>query len=111
MYTRSDTFVSTVTVEYSPERTNLTLTCMLTCAQQCEKDFSLSWRGGGSQLGRQTSLEAESNTVTSQLLVPAPPVGPAEVTCCVLREGAMVTSKTWRSANCKSVHHSYISRL
>ncbi|XP_044213883.1 uncharacterized protein LOC122986657 [Thunnus albacares] len=87
-----------VTSKYGPGGDNLTLTCVLTCAQKCENDFNLTWCGS-SQNGLQSSLMNVSNTLISTLFLPVLPVRSVEIACCVHREGAVMLSKTWRPVN------------
>ncbi|KAM7420593.1 hypothetical protein PAMA_015021 [Pampus argenteus] len=83
-----------ITSNYGPGGDNLTLTCVLTCAQECEKDFNLTWCGS-SEYGMQSSLMNVNNSLISTLFLPVLPVRSFEITCCVHREGAVMISKTW----------------
>ncbi|KAM7383633.1 hypothetical protein PAMP_003268 [Pampus punctatissimus] len=85
-----------ITSNYGPGGDNLTLTCVLTCAQACEKDSNLTWCGS-SEYGMQSSLMNANNSFISTLFLPVLPV--RSVACCVHREGAMMISKTWRPVN------------
>lgn len=81
---------------------NLTLTCVLTCRRQCDKDLSLTWSrsiNGSWQSGLMTDKE----TLRNRLVLPAPAVVPDELACLVLREGGVVALKKWSTINCKYV--------
>ncbi|KAM3614335.1 uncharacterized protein V6R79_012903 [Siganus canaliculatus] len=82
-----------VTSENAPGGNNLTLTCLLTCAKECEKDFNLTWSGSGSDSWQNDLID--NNSLRSRLFLPL--VTSDEFTCVVLREGSVVASKKWRS--------------
>ncbi|XP_063340904.2 uncharacterized protein LOC134635453 [Pelmatolapia mariae] len=76
---------------------NLTLTCALTCATECEKDFELTWSGSAHK-GWQSELMNINNTLMKKLFLPESSVRSYEdITCSVHREGALVASKKWRA--------------
>ncbi|XP_071326369.1 uncharacterized protein cyp21a2 isoform X3 [Trachinotus anak] len=81
-----------------PGGKNLTLTCVLTCTKQCDKDFNLTW-SGSSQDSWQSSLMNESNTLKKKLVLPICSMRSEEITCAVQREGAVMALKKWRSVN------------
>ncbi|XP_041799063.1 uncharacterized protein LOC121610833 [Chelmon rostratus] len=83
-----------VTSECGPGRYNLTLTCVLTCSQECEKDFNLTW-SGSSRNSWQSSLISDNNTLIKRLFLPVSPVTSDELTCLVHREGDVMASKRW----------------
>lgn len=93
-------FAYTVTSECGPGGDNLTLTCVLTCTRECEQDFSLTWSGNGKN-SWQSGLMNENNTLRNRLVVPFLSAASDELTCLVLREGHVMTSKKWRAVNCK----------
>ncbi|MEQ2157292.1 hypothetical protein GOODEAATRI_000375, partial [Goodea atripinnis] len=84
------------TAKTDPEGENLTLTCLLTCAKECEENFNLTW-SGSSQEGWQGKLLNVNNTLISELLFPVWPVSSDEITCSVYREGSLMASKSWHS--------------
>lgn len=88
-------FVFAVTSERGPGGDNLTLTCVLTCAKECEKAFNLTW-SGSSQNSWQSGLMNDSNTLVNRLFLPAML---DELTCFVHREGDVMASKKWRAVN------------
>ncbi|MEQ2296683.1 hypothetical protein AMECASPLE_027102 [Ameca splendens] len=85
-----------VTAKTDPDGENLTLTCLLTCAKECEENFNLTW-SGSSQEGWQGRLLNVNNTLISELLLPVWPVSSDEITCSVYREGSLMASKSWHS--------------
>ncbi|XP_047454902.1 uncharacterized protein LOC125016448 [Mugil cephalus] len=87
-----------VIAEPGPGEQNLTLTCLLTCAKQCESDFTLTW-SGSDQKGRQSELMSVNNTLIKELRVPVRSTRSDELTCSVHREGARVASKKWGSVH------------
>lgn len=91
--------VYTVTSTFAPGGRNFTLTCVLTCTRQCGKDFNLTWAGLGSS-GLQGDWMKGNNTLMSNLVLPALPTASGDLTCSVLREGGVVTSKRWRRMSC-----------
>lgn len=92
--------VYAVTSEGEPGGDNLTLTCVLTCTRECEKDFSLTWSGSGKN-SWQSGLMNVNNTLRNKLVLPALSVASDELSCLVLREGDMMASKKWRTVNCE----------
>ncbi|XP_063735102.1 uncharacterized protein LOC134861651 isoform X2 [Eleginops maclovinus] len=81
-----------VTSELVPGGDNLTLTCVLTCAKECGKDFNLLWSGESWQSG----LIHVNNTLIKKLFLPVFSVTD-EFTCSMQREGEVMVSKKWRS--------------
>ncbi|KAL3980879.1 ubiquitin carboxyl-terminal hydrolase 5/13 [Sarotherodon galilaeus] len=78
---------------------NLTLTCALTCATECEKDFELTWSGSAHK-GWQSELMNINNTLIKKLFLPESSVRSYEdITCSVHREGALVASKKWHAVD------------
>lgn len=92
--------VHAVTSEGEPGGDNLTLTCVLTCTRECEKDFSLTWSGSGKN-SWQSGLMNVNNTLRNKLVLPALSVASDELSCLVLREGDVMASKKWRTVNCE----------
>ncbi|XP_056237166.1 uncharacterized protein LOC130172445 isoform X2 [Seriola aureovittata] len=86
-----------VTPQCGPGGENLTLTCVLTCTEQCDKDFNLTW-SGSSQNSWQSNLN-DNNTLKSKLVLPVCSMRSEEITCVVQREGAVMAAKKWRSVN------------
>ncbi len=95
-------FVFAVTSEQGPGGYNLT--CVLTCAEECEKDFNLTW-SGSSQNSRQSGLMSDNNTLVNRLFLPALSMTSDELTCFVHREGDVMASKKWRTVNSKYASH------
>lgn len=93
-------FVFTVTSEFGPGGDNLTLTCVLTCNNECEKDLNLTW-SGSSQNSWQSGLMKDSNTLINRLFLPVLSVTSDELTCSVHRDGEAVASKKWHTVNRK----------
>ncbi|XP_039973232.1 uncharacterized protein LOC120783905 isoform X2 [Xiphias gladius] len=91
-----------VTSQCGPGGVNLTLTCVLACTKQCEKDFTLTW-SGSNQNSWQSGLMNDSNTLTNKLFLPVCSMRSEDITCSVQREGAVMASKTWRSVNWKII--------
>ncbi|XP_047216214.1 uncharacterized protein LOC124865282 isoform X3 [Girardinichthys multiradiatus] len=85
-----------VTAKTDPEGENLPLTCLLTCAKECEENFNLTW-SGSSREGWQGRLLNVNNTLINELLLPVWPVSSDEITCSVYREGSLMASKSWHS--------------
>ncbi|XP_041845039.1 uncharacterized protein LOC121642390 [Melanotaenia boesemani] len=98
VHTKLRLHILDVTAESGPGGDNLTLTCVLTCATECEEDFNLTW--SGTKEGQQSTLKKVNNTLIKMLFFPVWPISSAEITCSVLREGALMASKKWRSVNC-----------
>ncbi|XP_061573914.1 uncharacterized protein LOC133440609 [Cololabis saira] len=86
-----------VTEKSVPGDKNVTFTCVLTCAEECD-DFNLTW-SGANQEGRQGRLMSVNNTVMKELILPVGPTSSDEITCSVYREGALTVSKTWHPVN------------
>ncbi|KAG7242149.1 hypothetical protein INR49_024195 [Caranx melampygus] len=83
-----------VTPQFGPGGENLTLTCVLTCPEQCDKDFNLTWSGSG-QNSWQSDLMNVNNTLLNKLVLLDGSRGSKEITCSVQREGAVMASKKW----------------
>ncbi|KAG7241998.1 hypothetical protein INR49_024639 [Caranx melampygus] len=83
-----------VTPQFGPGGENLTLTCVLTCPEQCDKDFNLTWSGSG-QNSWQSDLMNVKNTLLNKLVLLDGSRGSEEITCSVQREGAVMASKKW----------------
>lgn len=79
-------------------RENLTLTCVLTCAEECEESFNLTW----SAAGKSRSMKV-NNTLIHELILPVWPKSSDEISCSVYRESSLMASKTWRSDTCMFV--------
>ncbi|XP_045901209.1 uncharacterized protein LOC123968461 isoform X4 [Micropterus dolomieu] len=77
---------------------NVTLTCVLTCAKECEKYFNLTWsvRGHNSW---QSSLMTDNNILINRLFLPVSSMTSDELTCFAHREGDVVASKKWHTVN------------
>lgn len=88
-----------VTSESNPGGGNLTLTCVLTCSNECEKDFSLTWSGSGPN-STQSSL-MYVNTLKKSLKVPSLSMASDELICTVQRDGELMASKRWYTVNSK----------
>ncbi|XP_035620802.2 uncharacterized protein LOC118377980 isoform X2 [Oncorhynchus keta] len=74
-----------VSAEYATtDGNNLTLTCSLTCVEDCG-DFNLSWIHSG-QDGLQSGPIGHNNTLISKLFLPDRQ-GTEKIACAVLREG------------------------
>lgn len=71
------------------------MTCVLTCARECESDTSLSWRGGGAG-GRQNTSVSADGTLRNRLLLPASSAPADGLTCVVLSGGVVMASEAWR---------------
>ncbi|XP_036821661.1 uncharacterized protein LOC110506689 isoform X2 [Oncorhynchus mykiss] len=71
---------------------NLTLTCSLTCVEDCG-DFNLSWIHSG-QDGLQSGPIGQNNTLISKLFLPDRQ-GTEKIACAVLREGVEMAVKEW----------------
>ncbi|XP_036793176.1 uncharacterized protein LOC118937651 [Oncorhynchus mykiss] len=71
---------------------NLTLTCSLTCVEDCG-DFNLSWIHSG-QDGLQSGPIGHNNTLISKLFLPDRQ-GTEKIACAVLREGVEMAVKEW----------------
>ncbi|XP_054869710.1 uncharacterized protein LOC129349682 isoform X2 [Amphiprion ocellaris] len=84
-----------VTAESGTGGDNLTLTCVLTCATECEKDFNLTF-SGGVQKGWQSGLMNVNNTFIKKLFLSD---WSHEISCSVHREGALMASKKWHSVS------------
>ncbi|KAK2844438.1 hypothetical protein Q5P01_011097 [Channa striata] len=81
--------------ESGPEGDNITLTCMLICAKECDTGFDLTWCGGNQQSWQSGSMRV-NNTVIKKLFLPVCPLSSDEITCSVHRENAVMASKKWR---------------
>ncbi|XP_043973487.1 uncharacterized protein LOC122831405 isoform X2 [Gambusia affinis] len=75
---------------------NLSLICVLTCAEKCEENFNLTWSGSNQERwnGRLFNV---NNTLINELLLPVWPVSSDAVTCSVYREGSKMASKSLSS--------------
>ncbi|TMS10767.1 hypothetical protein E3U43_019760 [Larimichthys crocea] len=82
-----------VSAEYGPGRDNLTLSCVLTCSKECEKNFSLTW----SEHSQNSILMHNNNTLINRLVFPVSMTD--ELTCFVRREGELMASKKWHTGN------------
>lgn len=81
---------------------DLALTCVLTCARECERDSSLAWRGGGADSWQTTSDNASDNgTLTIRLVLPVSSAAADDLTCVVLSDGVVMASKKWHAINCE----------
>lgn len=81
-------------------REDLTLTCVLTCAEDCEENFNLTWSAANQEGWRSTSTRV-NNTLTTVLLLPAWPNSSDEMRCSVYKEGSLVASRKWHSDTCR----------
>ncbi|XP_029361037.1 uncharacterized protein LOC115045473 [Echeneis naucrates] len=81
-----------------PGGENLTLTCVLNCTEQCDKEFNLTW-SGSIENSRLSSIKSDTNTLRSTLFLPVCSLGTREITCSVQREGVVMASKKWHSVN------------
>ncbi|XP_031667849.1 uncharacterized protein LOC109905451 [Oncorhynchus kisutch] len=82
-----------VSAEYATtDGNNLTLTCSLTCVEDCG-DFNLSWIHSG-QDGLQSGPIGHNNTLISKLFLPDRQ-GTEKIACAVLREGVEMAVKEW----------------
>ncbi|XP_059194728.1 uncharacterized protein LOC131975919 [Centropristis striata] len=86
-----------VTSEHGPGGDNLTLTCVLSCSNECGKDFNLTW-SGGSPNSWQSGLINADDTLTNRLFLPLISTTD-EITCSVHREGEVMASMKWRTVN------------
>ncbi|XP_037836090.1 uncharacterized protein LOC108241974 isoform X2 [Kryptolebias marmoratus] len=84
------------TLDVTARRENLSLTCVLTCAEECEEDFSLTWSAANEEGWRSRSMKV-NNTLINVLLLPAWPKDSEELSCSVYREGSLMASKKWHS--------------
>lgn len=85
------------TVRAESGKDDLALTCVLTCAGECESDSSLSWRGGGADGWQNTSVSV-NGTLSNRLVLPVS--APADdLTCVVLSHGIVMASKKWHAVN------------
>ncbi|XP_014824054.1 PREDICTED: uncharacterized protein LOC106904284 isoform X2 [Poecilia mexicana] len=82
-----------VAANTDPVGGNLSLTCVLTCAETCEENFNLTWSGSNQECW-QGRLFHVNNTVINELLLPVWPVSSDAITCSVYREGSLRASKT-----------------
>ncbi|TKS81933.1 hypothetical protein D9C73_016040 [Collichthys lucidus] len=82
-----------VSAEYGPGRDNLTLSCVLTCSKECEKNFSLTWSGHS----QNSTLMRKNNTLINRLVFPVSVTD--ELTCSVRREGELMASKKWHTGS------------
>ncbi|XP_014874905.1 uncharacterized protein LOC106937750 [Poecilia latipinna] len=82
-----------VAANTDPVGGNLSLTCVLTCAETCEENFNLTW-SGSNQERWQGRLFHVNNTLINELLLPVWPVSSDAITCSVYREGSLRASKT-----------------
>ncbi|XP_015257363.1 PREDICTED: uncharacterized protein LOC107102533 isoform X1 [Cyprinodon variegatus] len=88
-----------VLADTDPAGGNLTLTCVLTCAKECEENFNLSWSGSNQEDWRGRLLNV-NNTLLNKLRLS---VWPDEITCSVYREGSLMASKSWHSVKSKQI--------
>lgn len=79
---------------------DLALTCVLTCARECERDSSLAWRGGGADSWQNTSA-SDKSTLTIRLVPPVSSAAADDLACVVLSDGVMMASKKWHAINCE----------
>lgn len=77
---------------------DLTLTCVLTCARECDSNSSLAWRGGGTD-GRQNTSVSVNGTLRNRLVLPVSSAPADDLTCVVLSDGIVVASKKWHAVN------------
>lgn len=80
---------------------DLTLTCVLTCAEDCEENVNLTWSAANQEGWRSTSSTRVNNTLTMVLLLPAWPNSSDEMRCSVYNEGSLVASRKWHSDTCR----------
>ncbi|CAG12033.1 unnamed protein product [Tetraodon nigroviridis] len=89
--------LQTLEVRAESGKDDLALTCVLTCAGECESDSSLSWRGGGADGWQNTSVSV-NGTLSNRLVLPVST--PADdLTCVVLSHGIVMASKKWHAVN------------
>ncbi|XP_015804498.3 uncharacterized protein [Nothobranchius furzeri] len=72
------------------------LTCVLTCAEQCEENFNLSW-SGTSREGWQSRSTTVNKTLISMMLLTVWPESSDELICSVKREGSTMALKEWQA--------------
>lgn len=83
--------------ELEPGGKNLTLSCVLTCANgMCDEDFDLTWSEDHRMY---SNLSRVKGSLIIKLSIPLIQLGSAEAVCFVLREGFQVASKRWRQNN------------
>ncbi|XP_035020408.2 uncharacterized protein LOC118114205 isoform X2 [Hippoglossus stenolepis] len=87
-----------VTSQCGADGHNLTLTCVLTCTNTCDKDFNLTWSGEGQTIW-QSGLINHSNTLINTLILPVCSRSSAEIKCSVHREGVVMATKEWGSVS------------
>ncbi|XP_054903846.1 uncharacterized protein LOC129371317 [Poeciliopsis prolifica] len=85
-----------VAANTQPLKGNLSLICVLTCAEICEENFNLTW-SGSNQERWQGRLFHVNNTLINELLLPVWPVSSDAITCSVYREGSKMASKSLSS--------------
>ncbi|XP_054596301.2 hemicentin-2 isoform X1 [Nothobranchius furzeri] len=86
------------TLDVTAESTSagVKLTCVLTCAEQCEENFNLSW-SGTSREGWQSRSTTVNKTLISMMLLTVWPQSSDEFICSVKREGSTMALKEWHA--------------
>ncbi|XP_028327024.1 uncharacterized protein LOC114478262 isoform X2 [Gouania willdenowi] len=88
-----------IIVESGPAEGNTTLTCVLTCATECDKDFTLTWSEKNQQNEQNPLIMTVGDTIVKPLQLPVGLLVSEEVTCSVHSEGVLVASKKWHSVS------------
>lgn len=94
----TSSFMCVYTVRAESGDDDLTLTCVLTCATECDSDSSLSWRGGGARGWQNTSVSV-NGTLRNRLVLPVSSAPADDLTCVVLSDGIVMASKNWRAVD------------
>jgi hypothetical protein len=95
-------FVFPVSAEQ--EGSNLTLSCVLTCAlEKCDQDVTLEWTTASRSSRLRGRNHMTQNTITSRLFTEAVQLTGAPTVCSVHKDEVLMASETWRSTNSKSV--------
>ncbi|XP_056449227.1 uncharacterized protein LOC130384863 isoform X1 [Gadus chalcogrammus] len=90
----------TLHVSAKQEGSNLTLSCVLTCAlEKCDQDVTLGWTTASRSSLLRGGNHMTQNTITSRLFTEAVQLTGAPTVCSVHNDGVLMASETWRSTN------------
>ncbi|XP_030214639.1 uncharacterized protein LOC115545512 isoform X2 [Gadus morhua] len=90
----------TLHVSAEQEGSNLTLSCVLTCAlEKCDQDVTLEWTTASRSSRLRGRNHMTQNTITSRLFTEAVQLTGAPTVCSVHKDEVLMASETWRSTN------------
>ncbi|CAL8248780.1 unnamed protein product [Lota lota] len=87
-------------ISAAQEGSNLTLSCLLTCAlDRCDQDVTLGWTRGSQYAWLSGGSHSTKNTIISKIFTADVQLTGAPVVCSVYKDGVLRASKTWSATN------------